>query len=81
MKRIYRHVLRKYDLDHDKSLVRELEMHVEAIATEPGWVIQFWRDMDTYGLKESITYLRNSHPRGDFTSLDEFAAKIVKAFA
>ena len=77
MKRIFFAVIRKHDLESDTCLIRELEMCVDAIIRDQGYRIQFWRDMNTYGLSEAITYLRNSHEDRDFADIDAIAKRIV----
>lgn len=56
-KRIFKRDIDLYDERNDESNVRELEMLVDACVNDQGHVIQFWRDMSTYGLHEAILYL------------------------
>lgn len=76
MKRLHMKDLRQHDV------VREIEMTVEGITTKQGVILQFWRDVDTYGLREAILYLKNSNH--DTTKLDAILTRITapgKAFS
>lgn len=63
-KRIFKRDMDSYDDRNDESNVRELEMLVDSCFRDQGYVIQFWRDMDTYGLHEAILYLQNNPNKG-----------------
>lgn len=60
MKRIYLHLIQKFDLKYDQSFVREIEMLVDHAIDHSSYAIQFWRDVERYGLKEALTYLLGS---------------------
>lgn len=53
--------LEKMDERFDTSMIREIEMTVDAIVTRinPIYGIQFWRDVQLYGIKEALMYLDN----------------------
>jgi hypothetical protein len=67
-KRIFKRDMDSYDERNDESTVRELEMLVDGCLMDQGYAIQFWRDMDLYGLREAILYLQ----RSDCIKLEEF---------
>jgi hypothetical protein len=52
-------LLQKFDIDHHTSLVRSLEMTLDGFAFTQGYVIQFFQDFRTYGLREAVTYATN----------------------
>ncbi len=60
-KRWYLHLLRKYDREHNKEVVRQLEMSADANITAAGYTIQFWNDVSTYGVDEAILYVKNGN--------------------
>lgn len=66
------------DLRADDA-VRQVEMMVDRIITDQGQSIQFCRDVNLYGLKEAITYLKGYVPNGDFTELDKLHDSMLKA--
>lgn len=39
---------------HGDCVVRELEMVSDGAITAPGYTIQFWRDVNLYGVDEAI---------------------------
>lgn len=50
---------------------RLIEMVVDNITNfNIGINLQFWRDVDLYGLSEAITYLKRYCPNADFNKLD-----------
>lgn len=53
--------LEEHDTSHDTSLIRELEMSVDALVsgTEAAYCGQFFYDCRVYGLKEAKCYLLN----------------------
>lgn len=51
--------LKAHDAKTDDSLVRELEMAVDMAFTSPGYAIQFWQDVQLYGIWEAILYVKN----------------------
>jgi len=57
-KRVTLKIMRAYDASHDSSLVRELEMAVDALTKSDGYSVQFWRDVELYGLREALIYLK-----------------------
>lgn len=58
-KRVFLRDLRDYDLRRDDSVVRQLEMQVDAAINEAGYRLQFWKDVALYGVDEAILYVRN----------------------
>ena len=75
--------IRQYDFAHEEDtscLVRELEMTLDTskLNIERGYIIQFWKDMDIYGLDEATTYLKNQFPDKDYTEFDKLAARIKR---
>ncbi len=79
-KRLYLHILQKYDYDHDKSIVREIEMHVDAVLLETGYSIQFWTDVQTYGLQEALLFLKNQknvHRGNDSKEMKDLEAVVI----
>lgn len=58
-KRVYLRDLRDHDLRHNDSVVRSLEMQVDAAINEAGYRLQFWRDVALYGVDEAILYVHN----------------------
>lgn len=78
MKRIFYRDLVAYDRKNGTSLVRELEMEVDAALTTSSYAVQFWRDMKLYGLKEAIAYVRNGN-HGDADKIQKAADKIIEA--
>lgn len=70
--------LRAYDLEKGESIVREIEMTVDYVLRDSGYALQFWRDVEVYGLEEAYLYLCNSgqHSReDDDPELDELIKK------
>lgn len=60
MRRILKRHLEKYDVENNTSLLRELEMSVDnVLAFNQEYAIQYWRDMELYGLGEANAYLDN----------------------
>lgn len=58
-KRILYTQLLDFDFNNGTSLIRELEMTVDQEITTPGYVPQFWRDVELYGVDEAILYVKN----------------------
>jgi hypothetical protein len=58
-KRITKLMLRQWDQKHDSDLVRELEMHVDAVLIRSDYSPQFWTDASLYGIDEALLYLKN----------------------
>jgi len=61
LKRIDLRTMQKHDIANHDCAVRELEMEVDA-ALDPnyaGYTLQFWRDVNLYGVDEAILYVRN----------------------
>lgn len=84
-KRIFKRDMDAYDKHNGESNVRELEMLVDAVAPEAGYVIQFWRDMDTYGLREAVMYVENIPDRrkpkpDDVQRLQDFVRVFTQKF-
>jgi len=75
--RWYFHKLKAYDRDNHTSIVRELEMEADLCIKLRGYVPQFWRDAEVYGVDEAITYVE-SNKAGDFTKL-RAAWEVIKA--
>jgi hypothetical protein len=61
IKRLTLSRLREIDDTLSTSYVREIEMLVDSICqpTIPQYPIQFWRDVELYGLQEALLYLSN----------------------
>lgn len=59
-KKYYLRTLEAFDREHDDCVVRELEMEVDSILNQDsGRIMQFWRDVQLYGVNEAIMYVRN----------------------
>lgn len=69
-KKWYLRDLRDHDLRHDSSIVRQLEMQVDAAINEAGYRLQFWRDVSLYGVDEAILYVHN----GGYGDVDAISA-------
>lgn len=60
-KRLYFHEIRQFDLDHDESYIRSLEMTVDGLCgCGHPQVGQFFKDVMVYGLQEAVLYLENA---------------------
>lgn len=70
--RVYFHQMQMYDLEHGESYVRTIEMMVDEICNDVGWSMQFWRDCQTYGIREAYVYLKKQFPQkvGSLTGLE-----------
>jgi len=80
MKRLYLKDAQKMDLDRNTSWVRLIEMKLEGLRNF-GIMVQFFRDWEIYGLRESLIYLKGYEdngevPRGTFDELNKVAKKI-----
>ncbi len=62
--------LRELEEKHDESYVREIEMVADLALTAPGYSLQFWRDVQLYGMREAILYVRNGK-YGDADAIQE----------
>ena len=51
--------------------IRNLEMSIEQLLpnTQLGYSLQFWTDVDTYGLNEALMYLKLQIPNRDLSPL------------
>lgn len=61
-KRLFLHRLYELEQQHDQCIVRFIEMTVDGILADIGksdYAPQFWRDVETYGLREASVYLHN----------------------
>lgn len=58
-KRLFLKEMREYDQANDSNFVREMEMVVEAGLKDSAYSIQFWDDVQTYGLREAVLYVKN----------------------
>ncbi len=70
----------KIDVAQDASYVREIEMTADTALTSPGYSVQFWRDVQVYGMREAILYVRNgNHGDADalLTKWNEIQARII----
>lgn len=71
--------LQRVDSERGTSYVRELEMEVEVIP-DRGAIMQFWRDVGLYGVREAILYVRNGpwseHSDTISRAWDEIARRI-----
>jgi len=79
MKRLYLKEAQKQDLARNTSWVRLIEMKLEGLSF--GIMVQFFRDWEIYGLRESLIYLKGYEdngevPRGTFDELNKVAKKI-----
>jgi hypothetical protein len=61
-------MLRNLEEAHRESFVRELEMEVDGCIPEPGARVQFWKDVELYGIDEAILYVKNGK-RGRWMSI------------
>lgn len=48
-----------FDEAHDTSFVREIEMTVDTYMKNNGRNIQFWKDVQLYGIHEALMFLKN----------------------
>lgn len=74
-KKYYLRDLKKYDADNGASVVRQLEMEADMAITSPGYPIQFWKDVQLYGVDEAILYVKNGK-HGNAEALAEKWKKI-----
>jgi hypothetical protein len=56
--------LQRFDLEHEQSLVRELEMTLDHFSKAQAVVMQFFKDFGVYGLSEALAYARGYVDRG-----------------
>lgn len=65
-----------------RDLVRELEMLQESVPQPTGYTIQFWRDVQLYGLREAMMYFANNATvvDKDFASLKTRCNEILRMF-
>ncbi len=52
--------LRRAEDRDGESYIRELEMDVEGIVHHPLQVLQFWKDVELYGVDEAILLVKNN---------------------
>ena len=83
LNRLKLHEAQRRDLKNDTSFVRLIEMNLDSINL--GIKIQFFKDWQTYGLAEAITYLRGYEeqgevPRGTSNNARQVAVKIYNNF-
>ena len=82
MRKIYQSDIEKYDRTHNTSLLRELEMTLElGTNNNVPLQLQFFKDLQVYGLNEAITYVLGSEQigqveRGTTDRLRKVAQKI-----
>ena len=74
----------KLDLDNSTCNMRALEMTLDIGARDQGLVLQFFRDFQTYGLKEALLYLKGyeaNHEvkKGTYAKARIFTDKIFEA--
>lgn len=69
------HTLEKHDKDHNDSLVRLIEMKVDAFNLESGYRLQFWRDVKLYGVDEALSYVADLAPPVQLKEFEEFWKK------
>lgn len=79
-KRLYKKELLQYDLANDTCFVRELEMVVEGGLKDSAYSIQFWDDMQTYGLREAVVYVLNGNHHYKPTEVVSKANEILRLF-
>jgi hypothetical protein len=72
MKRYILSILEKHDRENDDSLVRLIEMKVDALNLESGYRLQFWTDVRVYGMDEALMYIKDLAPPVQFSELKEF---------
>ena len=60
--------MQAWDLAHDESYVRLIEMSVDCFGQ--GRSLQFWSDVNLYGLEEALLYLRNEFPATNETMIE-----------
>ena len=73
-KRLMLNELREMDRRDEASRIRLLEMAVDNVLEDSGYAIQFWRDVELYGVREALTYLKNSRclrPDKDLTEIEK----------
>lgn len=74
--------MQDYDLQNDESEVRLLEMLVDSGSTDPRLPIQFWRDVDVYGVREAYLYLKGYQEqglwRGDLSKVRDQVNKLLR---
>ncbi len=77
--------LRAFEAAHEEDedlscIVRQIEMTVDSLAGYGPHVIQFWRDVELYGLREAIIYLedflQDIPEPDDWIDLKALAAKV-----
>lgn len=51
--------IRKHDKRYNTSLIRELQMALEGCTSNPGIIIQFFKNLALYGIDEALIYLRS----------------------
>lgn len=69
-KKIYRRDIQAYDEANQENascFIRQLEMEIDHLTAGDGYTMQFFRDLELYGLKEAIDYLK-SHCNGKLTA-------------
>ena len=75
------HEMQKHDEVNRDETVRELEMIADGAITSSGYPVQFWQDVQLYGVDEAILYVRNGkHGNADIISKawEEIRLRILK---
>jgi hypothetical protein len=78
-KKIFLRDMRQHDLAHGECLVRELEMTVDGELREAAYSVQFWRDMELYGIDEAMDYLETANVlKDDKRGFDNVLSVVVR---
>lgn len=80
-KRIIMRDIERYDESTGSSLIRELEMAVDAAIRDQGYSMQFWLDMRLYGLDESVQLLTPYGTSAGMVGVRKAAQRIKLALA
>src|SRR6516162_6029738 len=56
--RLTQRILEEMDRGDEGSRVRRLEMAVDACLDDQAYAIQFWQDVNLYGVREALSYLQ-----------------------
>ena len=80
-KKIFLKEIQAYDIAHETSLVRELEMEVDPILINAGYSMQFWCDCQLYVIMGALAYFENDDQNrlirpGTLDSIKEKCTKI-----
>lgn len=70
--------LQQFDLAHDTSFVREIEMTVDGFSPHRLRVVQFFEDFRVYGFAEAILYLEEVLGPKQLDVLNKLYERILK---